>query len=109
MQVKAERELYEVNKAKVESLADNAELENVLALLNVAARQAEEESEKLAEEFIAKRITMQQYLDQFVEQRKLAYLRKIKADKLQELLLKPQQANATARLPLSTSSMAAYF
>lgn len=88
---------------RVESLSSNTQLDNVLALLNVAARQAEDESEKLAEQLTAKQITVQQFLDEFVEKRKLAYLRKIKADKLQELITRPQPAappSASAAVPM---------
>lgn len=81
----------EQNKKTLDSLGGQSSLETTLALLQTAAAQAEEESEKIASSFLDGERTVESFLEEFVESRKLAHLRRIKAEKMTELL--------TRRLP----------
>lgn len=81
----------EQNKKTFDSLGGQSSLETTLALLQTAAAQAEEESEKVASSFLDGERTVESFLEEFVEVRKLAHLRRIKAEKMTELL--------TRRLP----------
>ncbi|KAK8784531.1 hypothetical protein V5799_009105 [Amblyomma americanum] len=81
----------EQNKKTLDSMGGQSSLETTLALLQTAAAQAEEESEKVASSFLDGERTVESFLEEFVEVRKLAHLRRIKAEKMTELL--------TCRLP----------
>ncbi|XP_077534084.1 vacuolar protein sorting-associated protein 37B-like isoform X2 [Haemaphysalis longicornis] len=90
------RELYEQaselmaeaeqNKTTLDSLGGQSSLETTLALLQTSAAQADEESEKIALSFLDGDRTVESFLEEFVEARKLAHLRRIKVDKMTELL-----------------------
>lgn len=95
------RELYEQagelmteaeqNKKTLDSLGGQSSLETTLALLQTSAAQADEESEKIALSFLEGDRAVESFLEEFVQARKLAHLRRIKVDKMTELL--------TRRLP----------
>ncbi|XP_012288022.1 vacuolar protein sorting-associated protein 37B [Orussus abietinus] len=78
-----------------EKLADVANksgamtVESALELLQAAAAEIEEESEKLAEKFMAGDVEVDEFLEQFLSRRKLMHLRKVKVDKMRELVRKP--------------------
>ncbi|KAH7960109.1 hypothetical protein HPB49_017024 [Dermacentor silvarum] len=81
----------EQNKKTLDSLGGQSSLETTLALLQTSAAEAEEESEKIASSFLDGERTVESFLEEFVEARKLAHLRRVKAEKMTELL--------TCRLP----------
>lgn len=71
-------------------------VETTLALLQTAAAEIEEESEAIAEKFLDGDLDVEEFLDQFTPRRKLMHLRKVKADKMSEII--------TKRTSLSSSS-----
>lgn len=60
--------------------------EDALELLQAAAAEQEEESEKIAMKFLDNALEIEEFLQQFTEARKVMHLRKVKADKLSELV-----------------------
>uniref|UniRef100_A0A336LJE1 CSON006031 protein n=1 Tax=Culicoides sonorensis TaxID=179676 RepID=A0A336LJE1_CULSO len=89
-------ELAEEGKALVGQVQDkindyksksgNLSHDTAQALLQSAAAEAEDESEKIFTQFLDKEITnVQSFIDQFIESRKKMHDRKLKADKMVEL------------------------
>ncbi|XP_055542016.1 uncharacterized protein LOC129727828 [Wyeomyia smithii] len=60
--------------------------DTVLALLHAAAAESEEESEKIVKQFLDNDITIDVYLEQFMSSRKAMHSRKLKAEKMTELV-----------------------
>ena len=83
--------------AEVKSKSGQYDNETLLALLQAAAAEAEETSDKTAEEFMQKKNieNMDEFLDSFIEQRKVSHLRRIKADKMKDLILNGAGASTT--------------
>lgn len=65
-----------------------------MALLQAAAAEAEESSESINTKFVEKEIPIDEFLEQFMVARKLMHLRKLKADKMLDLMR--QQRNRPA-------------
>ncbi|XP_015592839.1 vacuolar protein sorting-associated protein 37B [Cephus cinctus] len=64
-------------------------VDTALDLLQAAAAEIEEESEKLAEKFLAGDMEVDEFLEQFLTPRNLMHLRKVKVDKMRELMRRP--------------------
>lgn len=60
--------------------------ESMLDILKAAAAESEEKSDKISEDFLAQSLTIDEFLDTFKSSRIEMHLRKLKADKMQELL-----------------------
>lgn len=60
--------------------------ETMLDILKAAAAESEEKSDKISEDFLAQSLTIDEFLDQFKSSRIEMHLRKLKVDKMQELL-----------------------
>ncbi|XP_043261031.1 vacuolar protein sorting-associated protein 37B [Colletes gigas] len=75
--------LEEIKEKSGEMTADTA-----LDLLQTATAEIEEESETIAEKFLAGDMEVDEFLEQFLSRRKLMHLRKVKVDKLKELIRK---------------------
>lgn len=71
--------------------ADNTP-ETVLALLQIKADESEKSSEQLVTALTSKEKTVEEFLEEFLTTRKEMHLRKLKADKMIELI--QQQKNA---------------
>jgi len=76
----------ENNKQKLEEFSKQNALDTTLAILQAAAAQSEEDSETIAEKFMDGGLDVETFLDEFQSKRKIAHLRRIKSDKLNELL-----------------------
>ncbi|KAG8230660.1 hypothetical protein J437_LFUL010679 [Ladona fulva] len=74
--------------AELKQRSGNLSVETTLALLQTAAAQTEEESENLAEKFLGGDLEVDSFLEQFAILRKLMHLRRVKADKMAEILTK---------------------
>lgn len=93
-------ELYQIASQIERSLEENETvgqgegitLETAIGLLQSATLQAEEDSEKLAEKFLDKSLDVDTFVDEFQQRRKMAHLRKVKADKMKELVAKQKQS-----------------
>ncbi|KYM98314.1 Vacuolar protein sorting-associated protein 37B, partial [Cyphomyrmex costatus] len=92
---------------KIDKMRDNSGTMTVdiaLDLLQAAAAEIEEESEGIAQKFLAGDIEVDVFLDQFLSRRKLMHLRKVKVDKLREIIRKGHSSNtpgypATSNFP----------
>lgn len=60
--------------------------DTALALLQAAAAEMEEESEKIAQDFLSGDLDIEDFLTRFAEFRKIMHLRKVKAEKMSELV-----------------------
>ncbi|XP_012530289.1 vacuolar protein sorting-associated protein 37B [Monomorium pharaonis] len=92
-------------KNKLDEMRDKSgtmTVDTALDLLQAAAAEIEEESEGIAEKFLAGDIEVDEFLDQFLSRRKLMHLRKVKVDKLRELIRKGH-SNSTPGYPIASN------
>lgn len=61
-------------------------LETALALLQTAASEIEEESDKTAKKFLDNEVELDDFLEDFLIKRKLMHMRLVKAEKLSKIL-----------------------
>lgn len=79
----------------LETKSNNISQDTALALLQSAAAEAEDESEKINQQFLDKEITsIDTFLDQFIASRKKMHERKLKADKMVELMRNQSNRNS---------------
>lgn len=87
---KCER-LSELKRDFANSSQKQQELTEILSIaairtqLEIAAVEAEEESEAIAEEFLSKQITPEEFIQKFLEKRKLCHSRRAKEEKIRHL------------------------
>ncbi|KAL9896232.1 vacuolar protein sorting 37B [Glossina fuscipes fuscipes] len=72
--------------AAVKDKSGNISQETALALLQTAAAESEEASENLVKKFTDNELTVDSFLEEFLNARKIMHLRKLKAEKMQELM-----------------------
>ncbi|KAM3853205.1 vacuolar protein sorting-associated protein 37C isoform 2-T4 [Vipera latastei] len=73
-------------KSKLEQFSAAAKPDTLLNLLKVEGLKIEEESEMMAEKFLEGEVPLETFLEQFSTMRKLSHLRRVKVEKLQEVL-----------------------
>ncbi|XP_043924851.1 vacuolar protein sorting-associated protein 37B [Protopterus annectens] len=86
-------EQYQMKKTRIDNQSSSASLEMLLALLQAEGAKIEEETENMAERFLDGEISLDSFIDEYHTKRKLAHVRRVKIEKLQEMVLKG------ARLP----------
>ncbi|XP_025901406.1 vacuolar protein sorting-associated protein 37C [Nothoprocta perdicaria] len=84
-------------KAKLENFAAALHPQALLDLLQVESQKIEEESENMAEKFLEGEVPLETFLEQFSVMRKLSHLRRVRVEKLQELLKKPEAPQEPSR------------
>ncbi|KFQ98089.1 Vacuolar protein sorting-associated protein 37C, partial [Opisthocomus hoazin] len=77
-------------KAKLEKFAAAMHPQTLLDLLQVESQKIEEESEKMAEKFLEGEVPLETFLERFAVMRKLSHLRRVRVEKLQEILRKSE-------------------
>ena len=77
--------------------------ETALDLLQTTAAETEEESESIAEKFLAGDMEVDEFLEQFLSRRKLMHLRKVKVDKLKELIRKTHFSSGGLGYPVTSN------
>uniref|UniRef100_A0A8B9G2V3 VPS37C subunit of ESCRT-I n=1 Tax=Amazona collaria TaxID=241587 RepID=A0A8B9G2V3_9PSIT len=77
-------------KAKLEKFSAALHPQTLLDLLQVESQKIEEESEQMAEKFLEGEVPLETFLEQFSSMRKLSHLRRVRVDKLQEILRKSE-------------------
>ncbi|XP_037036412.1 vacuolar protein sorting-associated protein 37B [Bradysia coprophila] len=82
-----------LNEMKSKSSGMNRD--TALALLQTAAAESEEASEQIVKQFLDKELPVDGFLEQFMVSRKTMHLRKLKADKMNELIRKGTTTSAT--------------
>uniref|UniRef100_A0A452TCI1 VPS37 C-terminal domain-containing protein n=1 Tax=Ursus maritimus TaxID=29073 RepID=A0A452TCI1_URSMA len=94
-------EAYQIKKTKLDKQSSSASLETLLALLQAEGAKIEEDTENMAEKFLDGELPLDSFIDVYQSQRKLAHTRRVKIEKLQELVLKGQRLpQASAPAPL---------
>jgi len=100
---KAERAAYDVNKAKLESFGQSTCLDTVLALLQTAAAQSEEKTEAMANDFVNGRLDATQFIEQYLPERQHAHTRRIKAEKMADLVNRAAVQQSQAAAPVAAT------
>ncbi|NP_001025385.1 VPS37B subunit of ESCRT-I b [Danio rerio] len=81
------QELHESYQLRRSTLGSSS-LDTLLALLQTEGAKIEEETENMADSFLDGSMPLDSFIDDYQSKRKLAHLRRVKIDKLQEMLLK---------------------
>lgn len=67
-------------------ILNNQSLETILALIQADAATTEEESEKLADDFLDKKSETEQFLEEYIPKRTEAHLKRVKTEKMSDLI-----------------------
>lgn len=81
-----EKREVESLRDKLNELSRQTSLDTTLALMQTATAEAEEESEKIAAQFLDKELPVESFISQFIAVRKTAHLRRVKTDKLSDYI-----------------------
>ncbi|KAJ0019834.1 hypothetical protein NQD34_007403 [Periophthalmus magnuspinnatus] len=81
-------ESYQLRKSTLDHKSGNTSLDTLLALLQAEGAKIEEDTENMADCFLDGDMTLDSFIDSYQSQRKLAHLRRVKIEKLQEMVLK---------------------
>ncbi|CAH2295793.1 vacuolar sorting-associated 37B [Pelobates cultripes] len=92
-------EAHQLKKTKLDKQSVNASLETLLALLQAEGAKIEEETENMAENFLDGGIQLDSFIDEYLSKRKLAHLRRVKIEKLQEMVMKGQRLPTVSMQP----------
>ena len=76
---------------KLNELSRQTSLDTTLALMQTATAEADEESERIANQFLSNEIPVDTFVSKFNASRKQAHLRRIKTEKLDEYMKKQQR------------------
>ncbi|XP_063970203.1 vacuolar protein sorting-associated protein 37A-like [Lytechinus pictus] len=77
---------FELKCQQQQSLNEQCSLSHLMDNMRVSAADAEHQSDDLAERFLEDKITLDEFLKQFSEQRRLLHIRKVKEEKLSQLI-----------------------
>ncbi|EDW15875.1 vacuolar protein sorting-associated protein 37B [Drosophila mojavensis] len=69
--------------------------ETALALLQTAASESEEQTEEIVKKFTSNELNVDAFVEEFLRSRRTMHLRKLKAEKMQELIRKQAQRHST--------------
>jgi len=83
-----------------ERLSGSVSLDTTLAVLQAATSEKETESEQLSQDFINGEKPLDEFLQQFIQDRQIYQLRKIKSDKMVYLLRNGQSSTANSNRPV---------
>ncbi|XP_061117341.1 VPS37B subunit of ESCRT-I a [Conger conger] len=84
-------EAYQVRKSTLDQSSGSGSLDTLLALLQAEGAKIEEETENMADCFLEGDMTLDAFIDGYQSKRKLAHLRRVKIDKLQEMVMSGQR------------------
>uniref|UniRef100_A0A3P9J4M7 VPS37B subunit of ESCRT-I n=1 Tax=Oryzias latipes TaxID=8090 RepID=A0A3P9J4M7_ORYLA len=94
-------ESFQLRKSTLDHKSGNTSLDTLLALLQTEGAKIEEETENMADSFMDGDITLDSFIDSYQSKRKLAHLRRVKIEKLQEMVEKghglPQMSISSSR------------
>ncbi|XP_004389341.2 vacuolar protein sorting-associated protein 37C [Trichechus manatus latirostris] len=83
-------------KAKLEKFSSALQPETLLDLLQVEGVKIEEESEAMAEKFLEGEVPLETFLENFSSMRMLSHLRRVRVEKLQDVVRKPRASQEPA-------------
>ncbi|XP_078277824.1 VPS37B subunit of ESCRT-I a [Rhinoraja longicauda] len=81
-------EAYQMRKSRLESQSGGTSLDTLLALLQTEGAKIEEETEIMAQDFLDGEVPLDVFIEQYPTKRKLAHQRRVKIEKLQEMVIK---------------------
>ncbi|XP_026876583.2 VPS37B subunit of ESCRT-I b [Electrophorus electricus] len=81
-------ETYQLRKSTLDHSSGKSSLDTLLALLQAEGAKIEEETENMADSFLDGDLSLDSFVDAYQNKRKLAHLRRVKIDKLREMVLK---------------------
>ncbi|NXY24338.1 VP37C protein, partial [Atrichornis clamosus] len=84
-------------KEKLEKFSAALQPQTLLDLLQVESQKIEEESEQMAEKFLEGEVSLEIFLEQFSGMRKLSHLRRVRVEKLQEIVRKSEGSQERVR------------
>ncbi|XP_034660686.1 vacuolar protein sorting-associated protein 37B [Drosophila subobscura] len=73
--------------------------ETALALLQTAASESEEQTEEMVKKFNDNELNVEAFLEEFLASRRTMHLRRLKAEKMQDLIRKQRRSTAPGHLP----------
>lgn len=77
-------------KAQLEKFSAALQPETLLDLLQIEGMKIEEESETMAEKFLEGEVPLETFLENFSSMRMLSHLRRVRVEKLQDVMRKPR-------------------
>uniref|UniRef100_U3EJN8 Vacuolar protein sorting-associated protein 37C n=1 Tax=Callithrix jacchus TaxID=9483 RepID=U3EJN8_CALJA len=83
-------------KTKLEKFSSALQPVTLLDLLQVEGMKIEEESEAMAEKFLEGEVPLEMFLEDFSSMRMLSHLRRVRVEKLQEVVRKPRASQELA-------------
>ncbi|KAG8505697.1 Vacuolar protein sorting-associated protein 37C [Galemys pyrenaicus] len=83
-------------KAKLEKFSSALQPGTLLDLLQIEGMKIEEESEAMAEKFLEGQVPLETFLETFSSMRTLSHLRRVRVEKLQEVLRRPAASQEPA-------------
>ncbi|XP_047142405.1 vacuolar protein sorting-associated protein 37 isoform X1 [Hydra vulgaris] len=86
--VKEQKELRDKYDFIYQKIASKLSLDSTLSILHAATAEKESESEETSSALLNKNINVDEFIEQFIPKRKHYHLRKIKAEKLSQILQK---------------------
>ncbi|XP_026795677.2 VPS37B subunit of ESCRT-I a [Pangasianodon hypophthalmus] len=92
-------EAFQLRKSTLDHKSGNTSLDTLLALLQAEGAKIEEETENMADSFLDGSVPLDGFVDEYQSKRKLAHMRRVKIEKLQELVLK---SPAVVQVPRQT-------
>ncbi|XP_068167754.1 VPS37B subunit of ESCRT-I a [Antennarius striatus] len=93
-------ESYQLRKSTLDHKSGNTSLDILLALLQAEGAKIEEETENMADSFLDREVSLDSFIDTYQSNRKLAHLRRVKIEKLQEMVMQGQRL---PQVPIPTS------
>ncbi|XP_026215577.1 vacuolar protein sorting-associated protein 37C [Anabas testudineus] len=95
-QLEVVRETYRKHCSLRDGMVGQVSPEALLSRLQTEGSKTETESETLADEFLEGSLPLDSFLDRFLSLRSLAHTRRVKIEKLQEILRQRSEGNPTA-------------
>jgi len=87
------KEMFQINLVKLDSLKKSHNLEEMLNVLQANCAMSEEKSEELANGFYKGEIDVSQFIAEFRKQKTEAHLRRVKSDKMRELVIEATRSS----------------
>ncbi|XP_048875707.1 VPS37B subunit of ESCRT-I b [Brienomyrus brachyistius] len=81
-------EAFQLRKSTLDQSPGNGSLDTLLALLQTEGAKIEEETENMADSFLDGDLPLDTFIDTYQSKRRLAHLRRVKIEKLQEMVIK---------------------
>lgn len=87
--------IVEEKEKKMGNQNEGINTDTAMALLQSAASQAEDESEAVADKFLDRTLDVDTFVEEFQARRKTAHLRRVKTDKMKELMAKQKTTSSS--------------